>query len=115
MTRERQALYDVRVDLPMRLYRDEEARVWVAACDVLGVISQGETEAQAVEALSEAVEMFARQCDARGLKPTFAPADRSHHVTIPDILTRVKELEGVIARARAEVRAFQEQAAATAP
>lgn len=69
----RQALYDVRVDLPMRLYRDDVAGVWVSACDVLGIVTQGETEAQAVEALSKGIEMWARACDARGLRANMVP------------------------------------------
>lgn len=79
---------------------DEEAGVYVAWCPALNVRSQGETEKEAHDSLSDALFLFLKHCysrnilddmlNARGFEPEHGPAVASgngdeHYVSIREI------------------------------
>jgi predicted RNase H-like HicB family nuclease len=58
------------ISLDVRLQafvRRDTARRWIASCPLIGVTTQGATEADARECLQEAVELWFESCIERGV------------------------------------------------
>ena len=55
------------VDLIVKAWQDDETGDWVSHCPLLDVYSQGETEEQAIGAIAEAVRMWTKVMQERGL------------------------------------------------
>ena len=56
-------------NLPVALFEengDAGRKTWIARCAVLGISSQGDTKAEAEEAVKEAIDMFIEDIFARG-------------------------------------------------
>jgi len=58
----------ISVEVNLRAYvRRETARRWIAACPMVGVVSQGRTASDARRCLQEAVELWFESCIERGV------------------------------------------------
>ena len=51
--------------LPALFKHDDKTNIWQADCPVLLIVSQGETKAEAHEALTSAVRLFLHNCHKR--------------------------------------------------
>lgn len=60
----------IQVNLSGAIRRDEDAGVFVSYCPALKIYSQGEDEAQALEAIKSAVMLFLTTCIDRGQMDT---------------------------------------------